>query len=86
MKDKGKKKERELVKELTEKTFILTDGCMWEMNKQMGTSAPHAVEVVDLETGQVRYIKSGSKIRFVEGDITSERIQEVYNKLKTPKL
>jgi len=64
----------------TNKTFLLTDGCMWEMNKQNGTSAPHAIEVVDVETGQVRYIKSGSKIMFVEGEITESRDQKAYNK------
>ena len=58
---------------------LLTDGCMWEMNKQNGTSHPHAIEVVDIETGQVRYIKSGSKITFVEGEITDSRDQASYN-------
>jgi hypothetical protein len=43
--------------ELKNKTFIITDACMWEMNKQLGMSAPHAIEVVDIETGQVRFIK-----------------------------
>ena len=62
------------------KTFLLTDCCMWEMNKQNNKNAPHAIEVVDMETGQVRYIKSGSKIRFAEGDITDSHSQEDYNK------
>lgn len=66
--------------DITKKTFILTDGCMWEMNKQQGKSAPHAIEVVDIDTGQVRYIKSGSKIKFVAGDITVGRSQEEYNR------
>lgn len=70
-------------KKITEKIFILTDACMWEMNKQNGKQAPHAVEVVDIETGQVRYIKSGSKIMFVEGNITNSHNQEDYNKLTT---
>ncbi len=64
----------------TKRTFLLTDGCMWEMNKKKGAYAPHAIEVVDMETGQVRYIKSGAQIRFVEGDITEGRDQETYNK------
>jgi hypothetical protein len=38
------------------------------------------VEVVDLQTGAVRYIKSGSKISFVEGEISDIRTQEAYNK------
>lgn len=61
------------------KTFIVTDSCMWESNRQEGTRAPHAIEVVDTETGQVRYIKSGSKIVFIEGDITEVHTQEEYN-------
>ena len=53
---------------------------MWEMNKQNGKSNPHAIEVVDAETGAVRYIKSGSRIKFIEGDITEGRNQESYNR------
>ena len=63
-----------------DKKFLLTDCCMWEMNKQNSTLNTHAIEVVDLETGQVRYIKSGSRIIFVEGEITEGRDQKVYNK------
>lgn len=60
--------------------FLLTDLCMWEKNKQDGKSAPHAIQVVDVETGQVRFIKSGSKISFVEGEISDVADQELYNK------
>lgn len=63
----------------TEKIFLVTDSCMWEANRVNGTRADHAIEVVDIETGKVRYIRSGSKIRFVEGDITKENTQEMYN-------
>lgn len=63
-----------------EKVYLLTDACMWEQNKQNDTYYPHAVEVVDLETGQVRFIKSGSKIAFIEGNITDAHTQETYNK------
>ena len=63
-----------------EKVYLLTDGCMWEANKCGGTSHPHAVEVVDLETGAIRYIRSGSKITFVQGTITDIRTQGAYNK------
>ena len=73
------------MKKDTEKTFLLTDGCMWEMNKKQGTSAPHAIEVVDIETGAVQFIKSGSKIKFIEGDITEGRSQEKYNKYSEKK-
>lgn len=62
-----------------DKIFILTDGCMWEANKKNGTTHPHAIEVVDEETGQVRYIKSGSKISFLGGQITPNRDQAEYN-------
>lgn len=62
-----------------ETVFVVTDGCMWEMNKQNKTSRAHAIEVVDITTGQVRYIKTGSKIKFVEGNITYSRNQEQYN-------
>jgi len=65
----------------TQRTFILTDSCMWEANKKNGTRAPHAIEVVDAETGQVRLIKSGSRIKFVEGEITEPHSQEVYNEM-----
>jgi hypothetical protein len=64
----------------TKKVFMLTDGCMWEKNKEDGTAYPHAVEVVDVETGQVRYIKSGSRIKFLDGEITEGRDQESYNR------
>jgi len=63
----------------TDKTFLLTDSCMWEANKVNGTRSEHCIEVVDQETGQVRYIASGSKIRFVEGDISDVHTQEAYN-------
>lgn len=59
--------------------FILTDGCMWEARKQSDKSYPHAIEVVDAETGQVRYIRSGSRIKFIDGQITVARNQEDYN-------
>lgn len=61
------------------RVFLLTDLCMWEANKQNGKAAPHAIEVVDVETGQVRYIKSGSRIKFIDGDITDSHSQEDYN-------
>jgi len=64
-----------------EKIFLLTDGCMWEMNKQNSKTHPHSIEVVDMETGSVRYIKSGSRIKFIEGEISVARNQEDYNKI-----
>lgn len=68
----------------TARTFILTDGCMWEQNKKQGAFHPHAIEVVDAETGQVRYIQSGARIRFVEGLISDGRNQEQYNEATKP--
>lgn len=70
---------------MDDKIFILTDGCMWEKNKQEKTFFPHAIEVVDIETGQVRYIKSGSKIKFVDGQMTEARDQKSYNNYTKPK-
>ena len=67
------------------KKFILTDGCMWEANKQSSTTKPHAVEVVDMETGEVRYIRSGSIVRFESGEISKTRTQECYDKKREKK-
>lgn len=67
------------MKEDTEKIFILTDLCMWEKNKQEGKNDPHGIMVVDEETGHTRFIMGGSKIMFVEGDISNIGTQEDYN-------
>lgn len=64
----------------TSRTFLLTDACLWETNKKDKVYHPHAVEVVDTETGQVRYIQSGAKIKIVDGLISSARDQDDYNK------
>lgn len=68
---------------MNEKVFLVTDGCMWEANKENGTFYPHSIEVVDIETGAVRYIKSGSHIAFLEGEITNTRSQKTYNRATT---
>ena len=62
-----------------ENHFILTDHCMWEANKKKGARSPHAVQVVDEKTGQVRYIKTGSRVKFISGEITDTASQELYN-------
>ena len=62
-----------------DRIFLITDGCQWEKNKQDGTSFPHSIEVVDTENGQVRYIRGGSRIMFVDGAITQSRSQKFYN-------
>lgn len=61
------------------KLFLVTDGCMWEQNKKGKTFYPHAIEVVDVETGELRFIRSGSRIQFVDGNITVGRNQDLYN-------
>lgn len=63
----------------TTRTFLLTDSCMWEAQRKNGTFYPHAIEVVDVETGQVRYIQSGARIKFVDGLISEGRDQTSYN-------
>ena len=68
-------------KELQERIFIVTDSCMWEANRKLNVYHPHALEVVDCETGQVRFIQSGARIKFVDGLITDSRDQDSYNKL-----
>lgn len=62
----------------TQKTFILTDLCMWEKNKKEGKREAHAIIVIDEETGQSRIINGGSKIRFVSGEISEPLSQEGY--------
>ncbi len=63
-----------------EKVYLVTDGCMWEKNKRESSFHPHAMEVVDVETGQVQYITSGSRIKFIGGKISDLRTQVAYNK------
>ena len=65
---------------MNERVYLLTDGCGWEINKQTGNEHPHSIEVVDIETGAVRYITSGSRIKFIEGKISDLRTQAAYNK------
>jgi len=62
-----------------EKVYLVTDGCFWEINKETGNEHPHSIEVVDIDTGAVRYIRSGSKISFIDGEITDIRTQKAYN-------
>ena len=67
---------------MNEEEYIVTDGCIWERNKVEGRTDPHSIEVVDIKTGQVRYIKGGSHIKFVSGEISEKRTQEGYNRQK----
>lgn len=77
----AKEIENELNQDPRERTFILTDTCLWEKNKVDQTFYPHAIEVVDDETGQVRYIQSGSRVKFLDGTISVGRDQNNYNKI-----
>lgn len=61
------------------KTFLLTDLCMWEQNKQKGQFKPHAICVIDVESGKSYLIKSGSHIKFEAGNISKPLDQEDYN-------
>lgn len=63
-----------------DKIYLLTDACMWEQNKRNKTFFPHSIQVVDIETGQIIYIKSGAKIAFLAGECTTVGTQEEYNK------
>jgi len=65
---------------------MVTDGCMWELNNKAGTEHAHAIEVVDVQTGAIRYIRSGSVIKFVDGEITDIRTQKAYNKAQNKAL
>lgn len=62
-----------------EKIYLVTDGCAWEINRQNGNEHPHSIEVADLETGAIRYIRCGSRIAFLQGEITDIRTQKTYN-------
>lgn len=59
-------------KPLPEKEYIITDECYWEMNPPKNynpydkTRKPHAVSLVDPETGTVVRLKSGSIIKVVK--------------------
>ena len=63
----------------TNRVFILTDSCMWEKQKQDGTRAPHTIQVIDEQTGQTRYILTGARIKFLDGNISEPFTQEQYN-------
>lgn len=54
---------------IQDRKFLLTDYCIWEKNKKDCSNSPHSIQVVDTETGQTRYIPSGSIIKFVSGKI-----------------
>lgn len=47
------------------KKYILTDSCFYYEPKKKRGRSPHTIEVVDLKTGNVRKLKSGSIIKIV---------------------
>lgn len=59
-------------KPLREKRYMVTDQCMWEASKLKDYNpldprrAPHALTIVDIETGSIAFLKSGSIIQVVE--------------------
>lgn len=59
-------------KPLHKKRYMVTDQCMWETSKLENYNpldpkrAPHALTLVDVETGSIAFLKSGSIIQVVE--------------------
>lgn len=46
------------------KKYIITDNCYWYKNKKK--RSPHFVEILDLETGSIKQLKSGSIIQVIK--------------------
>ena len=46
------------------KKYILTDSCFFYESKKK--RSPHSVEIVDLKTGSVKKLKSGSVIQIIK--------------------
>lgn len=70
-----KKQQRNLrnkTKPQKKKRYMLTDFCFWEQNPPPDYNPldpnrkPHAVQLVDVETGTVALLKSGSIIEVIE--------------------
>ena len=59
-------------KPLKEKRYMVTDQCMWESAKMENYNpldpkrTPHALTLVDMETGSIAFLKSGSIIQVIE--------------------
>lgn len=57
---------------ILEKEYLLTDSCFWrdvnpeEYNPLDSNRKPHHVEVVDVKTGSVAHIPSGSIIKVIK--------------------
>lgn len=68
-----KKQQKNLKKEpLEDKEYILTDFCFWETNPPEDYNPldpkrkPHSIQLVDVETGTVALLPSGSIIKVVQ--------------------
>lgn len=67
-KDKGKSP----LKPLFEKQYMVTDQCFWESEKPENYNpldpkrAPHAITLVDIETGTIALLESGSIIKVIK--------------------
>lgn len=46
------------------KKYLLTDSCFYYERK--AKRSPHVIEVVDMDTGSVKKLKSGSVIRIIK--------------------
>lgn len=62
---------------MKKQTFLLMDYCGYEAAKQGNSPGYHAIQVVDEKTGQVRFIKSGSRISFLSGEISAPGTQKI---------
>lgn len=55
-----------------EKEYLITDQCFWETNPPENYNpldpkrTPHSVTLVDVETGSIALLKSGSIIKVIE--------------------
>lgn len=47
------------------KRYIVTDSCFFYEPKKKRGRSPHVIELVDVETGNVKKLKSGSVIKIV---------------------
>jgi hypothetical protein len=57
---------------LPEKRYLVTDQCFWMTNKPKNYNpldpkrAPHSIQLVDVETGTIVNLQSGSIIKVIE--------------------
>ena len=62
----------EAISHLKNKAYVLTDQCFWNTNPSKDYNPldpnrkPHSVTIVDVETGSIAMLKSGSIIKVLE--------------------